>query len=273
MKKKSAYDLTGPWWEWVHSSPGQVRAAHTALYLWLVELNNRLLWIEQFAAPAELCCNAMGVRYNAYKRIMDDLVLWGFVEIRQQAVNQYTANIIALTILDKATVKATVEARIKAKGKQQLDQRESNGESKDDINKQDTNVSKTIKQENEKTATPPPSEEEGKSVFQKNHIHFKNNFWSEENQANREAVMMIHRGMTITEHTFDEFNNHLTSSVKNHLSYSSYIQHFNSWYRIINQSKSSKNGKEPTGSNLTEQLPDTDWSQYAARNKKSAPRT
>lgn len=67
--------------------------------------------------------------YNTYSKIFWELVEWWFFTVIQKSVNQYSANIIALSKNDKATNKALDKALIKHKWKQ----RESTSESNDSI--------------------------------------------------------------------------------------------------------------------------------------------
>lgn len=81
------------------------------VYLWNVELNNRLGWVKKFASPASQAMAAAGIKsYNTYKKVFRDLVDWGFIEVIQEAKNQYSSNVIALSFIDKALDKALDKA-------------------------------------------------------------------------------------------------------------------------------------------------------------------
>lgn len=88
-----------------------MRPIHGALYLWLVELCNRKGWALEFPAPATECMQACGIHsYNTYKKALNELADWGFIEVVLPSKNQYTSNVIALSENNKAPYKALDKA-------------------------------------------------------------------------------------------------------------------------------------------------------------------
>ncbi len=109
--KINGYDLTRDWFDFAFENQGKITGNHGCLYLWLVELNNRMGWVSTFASPASQTMAAVGISsYNTYKKILNDLIEWGFVKMIKPSKNQYTANIIALSKNDKAVYKALDKA-------------------------------------------------------------------------------------------------------------------------------------------------------------------
>lgn len=107
----NGYDLTRQWFDFAFENPDLITGNHAAVYLWNVELNNRMGWVSKFASPASQAMAAAGIKsYNTYKKIFQELVEWGFIEIVQESKNQYTSNIIALSKIDKALDKALDKA-------------------------------------------------------------------------------------------------------------------------------------------------------------------
>jgi hypothetical protein len=103
----SGYMYIKTWFAFAFENQTQVRPAHGALYVWLVELNNRLGWAKEYSSPASQSMAACGITsYNTYKKAFDDLVEWGFVKLIEPAVNQYTACKIALLKNNKAQYRA-----------------------------------------------------------------------------------------------------------------------------------------------------------------------
>lgn len=103
---KNGYQLTKAWFDFVFESNESVRPIHTALYLWIVELNNRLNWEDVFGLPTEYSMQAIGVMgYRHYKKTLDDLVRWGFISIISKSHNQHTCNQISLNLLDTLSMK------------------------------------------------------------------------------------------------------------------------------------------------------------------------
>jgi uncharacterized phage protein (TIGR02220 family) len=99
---KSGYSLARQWFDWAFSNPDKVSPVHTALYLWLCELNNRMGWAEKFGAASSMSMSAVGIKHHTtYKKAFDDLVLWGFVKLIEKSKNQYSANVISLSAMSK----------------------------------------------------------------------------------------------------------------------------------------------------------------------------
>ncbi|MCF0074014.1 hypothetical protein LZD49_26265 [Dyadobacter sp. CY261] len=99
----NSYEFTRAWFDFAFENTDVVSGNHTGVYLWNVELNNRLGWVKKFASPASQAMMANGIKsYNTYKKIFSDLVQWGFIEVVQESKNQHSACIIALSNFDKA---------------------------------------------------------------------------------------------------------------------------------------------------------------------------
>jgi hypothetical protein len=76
--------------------------------LFLVEINNRLGWVDKFSITAKECMTAINVHsYNTYKKNFDLLVSEGFILIIKQSTNQYQCNVVAISNFDKPNNKAT----------------------------------------------------------------------------------------------------------------------------------------------------------------------
>lgn len=112
--EKKGYYFTKIWFDFACQNPDKVTPSHTAMYLWFVELNNRMGWAEKFASPASQAMQYTGMKsYNTYKKIFDELVDMGFILVITQSKNQFTACIIALSKFDKAHNKALDRAKPK----------------------------------------------------------------------------------------------------------------------------------------------------------------
>lgn len=107
----NGYVLSRLWFDFCFENVALVNPNHSAMFMWFVELNNRLGWVEKFASPASQTMAAIGMKsYNTYKKTFDDLVNWGFVKLVKASKNQWTASIIALSKNDKARNKALDKA-------------------------------------------------------------------------------------------------------------------------------------------------------------------
>lgn len=107
----NGYDYSRQWFDFAFENSDKVTGNHAAVYLWNVELNNRLGWVSKFHSPASQAMMAAGIKsYNTYKKILSDLVQWGFIEMVQESKNQFTACIVALSNFDNAHNKALDKA-------------------------------------------------------------------------------------------------------------------------------------------------------------------
>lgn len=141
-KRFNSYELSRAWFDFCFENPEKIKPNHTAIYFFCVEHCNRLGWKRKFGLPTSMVKDAVGIRsYNTYKKTLDDLVEWGFIEMIEYSKNQYSSNIIALSNFDKALNKALDKALIKHSTKQS----ESTVQSIDSIIKQINN--RTINKE------------------------------------------------------------------------------------------------------------------------------
>ena len=112
--KANGYALSKDWFEFAFESQ-EVRPIHTALYLYLVELNNRLCWIPVFGVPSYMTMEALNIKsHKTFIKTLNDLNEFGFIKILERSKNQYTSNSIALVKNAKAQLKALSKAMAKA---------------------------------------------------------------------------------------------------------------------------------------------------------------
>lgn len=148
----NGYQLSRQWFDFAFENQGLINTSHTAMYLWFVELNNKMGWVDKFSSPASQTMAAIGLKsYNTYKKIFNDLVDWECVILISESKNQHTACIIALSKFDKAPYKALDKALTKHLTKQSESTVQSNSESTYSINKQETINQETKKPINKET--------------------------------------------------------------------------------------------------------------------------
>lgn len=127
MTKLNGYDLSRAWFDFAFENPDIISPNHAALFFFAIENCNRLGWKKQFGLPATMAMEAIGIRsYNTYKKVFDDLVKWGFFTLIQKSKNQYSSNVIALSIFEGATDKALDKALTKHGTKHPTKQKEYN---------------------------------------------------------------------------------------------------------------------------------------------------
>jgi hypothetical protein len=102
----NGYQLTRRWFDFAFKN-SEVKSQHTALYCWMVELNNRLQWKESFGLPTHEACEFTGIgNRNTFYAAIEDLEKWGFIETINKSNNQNTSRIISLRLseFDQAEV-------------------------------------------------------------------------------------------------------------------------------------------------------------------------
>ena len=175
MKANNGYSYSRAWFDFAFDST-EVKPVHTALFFWIVELNNRLGWKEQFGLPTMVTMEGLSIgNKRTYLAALNDLCTWGFVEIVSESKNQYNSTLIKLCCGKKATAKVTaLDTAMQRQGN-------STGHSIDTstapIDKQRNNETK--KPRNNETRFTPPSENDCYN-FLAQHVTQKRLDWSDE---------------------------------------------------------------------------------------------
>lgn len=118
MKKNTSkfngYELSNGWFEFLKNNASRVNTNHSALYMYIAHLANKLNWPDEFGLPSENTMHASGFNnYKSYKRTLDELIEFGVIELVTEAKNQHTATVIALVKMTEATTKAVPKQRPK----------------------------------------------------------------------------------------------------------------------------------------------------------------
>lgn len=135
----NGYDLSRNWFNFRFENPSKCRSVHTELYLYIVDLWNRLGQKKEFGLPTSNTIEMLGISYNTYKKTLDELIAFGFVILVKDSKNQHHSKIVALSNIDKATDKALDKATVKAIDK-------ATDKATDTIDKQRTIEQRTIEQ-------------------------------------------------------------------------------------------------------------------------------
>lgn len=93
-------------YSWVFDNQDKnVRSTHIALYMFLLNQNNRNSWIEWFKCPFDLAMGGSGIsNKKTYYSTLSDLQEWGFIEYKK-GINNFKAPLIKIEVLfDTATV-------------------------------------------------------------------------------------------------------------------------------------------------------------------------
>jgi len=136
----TGYKLSRAFWDFSFENPHKIKPNHSAIFFFAIEHCNRLGWKQIFGFPTSMVLESIGMKsYNSYKKYFDDLVEWGFIKVHEYSKNQYSSNIIELSLNDKAHDKALDKALIKHNTKQELKQSESTGSINKQYNKEQLN--------------------------------------------------------------------------------------------------------------------------------------
>jgi len=94
--KKDGYKLTRAWFDFAYEKK-EAKAIHTALYLWIVEVNNKCAWKDEFGLPTSHAMEVLSIaNKKTYYDTLKDLQTFGFITIVQESQNQFTACIVSL---------------------------------------------------------------------------------------------------------------------------------------------------------------------------------
>ncbi len=90
------YTLTRTWFEY-SIQKHECKPIHSALFMFIVYLNNELRWIEQFGLPTHATMQALSIgNKKTYLTALRDLKAWGFIDIIKESQNQYQSCIIKI---------------------------------------------------------------------------------------------------------------------------------------------------------------------------------
>lgn len=132
MADINSYELSRKWFDWSFENPEKISPNHAAIYFFAIEHCNRLGWRNKFGFPTQMVMDAIGIKkHQTYIKYFNDLVEWGFFELVQKSINQYSANIISLISAKPKSGKALDKAIITHAAKQI----KSNGQSNSSIDK------------------------------------------------------------------------------------------------------------------------------------------
>jgi len=103
----NGYELTRNWFNFSFENH-EAKVQHTALFCWIVELNNRLGWKKEFGLPTIDTMEGLSIgNKNTFLAALSDLEKWGFIKIIKPSKNQYQACIISICCSKSATAQGT----------------------------------------------------------------------------------------------------------------------------------------------------------------------
>ena len=141
----NSYELSRAWFDFAFEHPEKISPNPAAIYFFAIEHCNRLGWKKKFGFPTQMAMDAIGIKkHQTYIKYFNDLVEWGFFELVQKSLNQYSANIISIKSAMPKNGKALDKAIITHAAKQTEPIGQSNGQSTGQSN---GSINKPINQE------------------------------------------------------------------------------------------------------------------------------
>lgn len=132
----NSYELSRKFYDWCFDNPEKISPNHAAIYFFAIEHCNRLGWKQKFGFPTQMAMDAIGIKkHQTYIKYFNDLVEWGFFELVQKSMNQYSANIISIQSAMPKNGKALDKAIITHAAKQTEPIGQSTGQSNSSIDK------------------------------------------------------------------------------------------------------------------------------------------
>lgn len=93
----SGYELSRQWFDFAYENPDKVTSAQTALYMWLIEANNRKGFSEKFVFNTSDACSCTGIKdRKTIWKAMEELVANGFVTVVNKAKNQNQVSVLSI---------------------------------------------------------------------------------------------------------------------------------------------------------------------------------
>lgn len=83
-------------YSWVFNNPDKIRPTHISLYLFLLNQNNRSMWVEWFKCPYDLAMQGACIgNKNTYYKCLDELKSYDLIDYKK-GINNYKAPMIKL---------------------------------------------------------------------------------------------------------------------------------------------------------------------------------
>jgi hypothetical protein len=195
----NSYELSRAWFDYSFNHPDKIKPIHTSIYFFAIEHCNRLGWKTKFGFPTSMVLEATGIKsYSSYKKHFDEIVEFGFFKVHEYSKNQYSSNVIELTLNAKANNKALDKALSKHSTKQR--------QSIVSINKQVTIEQETIEQ---RKLSFGESLQPYVDKFGREFIKDFYYYWTEETQDKKKLKFETHKTFSI-EHRLRTWNKNST---------------------------------------------------------------
>jgi len=97
----NGFEQIKSFYSWVFNNPDKVKQSHISLYLFLINQNNRSMWVEWFKCPYDLAMQGSCIgSKSTYYKTLNELDSFGLLEYKK-GENNYKAPLIKLICLYK----------------------------------------------------------------------------------------------------------------------------------------------------------------------------
>ena len=94
----NGYNLSRWWFKWYATTDKPVSSFHTAFFFFIINHWNSIGQLKNFGLPSDYTVTSLKINYKTYLKIYSDLCQWGIIKEVQKSKNQYTANVICLSV-------------------------------------------------------------------------------------------------------------------------------------------------------------------------------
>lgn len=92
----NGFDQIKAFYSWVFNNPDKIRPTHISLYIFLLNQNNRSMWVEWFKCPYDLAMQGACIgNKNTYYKCLDELQMYNLIQYKK-GINNYKAPLIKL---------------------------------------------------------------------------------------------------------------------------------------------------------------------------------
>jgi len=107
ISRMNGYELSRAWFDFSFEKK-EANVYHTSIFVWCIELNNRLGWKKEFGLPTQATMEGLSIgNKNTYLSALKDLQLWGFIQVIKESKNQYQSCIISICHSENDTAQYT----------------------------------------------------------------------------------------------------------------------------------------------------------------------
>ena len=169
----TGYHLSRNWFDFCFENPEKINPNHSAIFFFAIEHCNRMGWKAKFGFPTQMAMDAIGIKkHQTYIKYFNQLCEWQFFILVQKSTNQFSANIISLSIgmpkNGKALSRATLIHAEKCHAENGQSNAQSNAQSNSSIDKPITIHTQDLSKSNLFRQPTIPTKNEVWEVFSRN---------------------------------------------------------------------------------------------------------